>query len=273
LASGYVSFGPITQRMVSLVGSPNGLGLFLQFPFLYLLSRRFILTRFQRKWWELPVLLFTILGMLLTFSRSAILFGGLGTVIIAISARNFRAAFLLLLIGVMFPILYNTMLGARGPIAALGNRPEMLKLFLRQSLAEGTLLFGHGWGAGLEMTLERVRTEVTDNFYMDVIRKVGIFGLALWMAIMVEVFIRGVRGKAAIISPMGKQMYTLLLALNIVFAFYGLVSPIFNLAIGSLFYWILMGAWMNLSQMEQAENQRQYGYMIPAESDAFEADL
>lgn len=271
-SSGYISYGWITQRMVSMVGSANGLGLFLQFPFLYLISRRFMLTRFQRRRWELPVLLLIICGMLLTFSRSAILFGGLGVVVIASSARNFRAVFILVLIGVAFPLLYNIIMGARGPIAVLGGRPEAVKMFFAQSLAEGTLFFGHGWGTGLVITVERISAEVTDNFYMDVIRKVGMFGLALWMPIMLEVFVRGVRDRAAIISPTGKQLYAMLLALYIVFAFYGLVSPVFGLATGSLFYWILMGAWMNLSQMERIENQLQYDYMSPAEADDFEAD-
>ncbi|MGB8226094.1 MAG: hypothetical protein WCE45_04370 [Sedimentisphaerales bacterium] len=263
--SGYVSYGPITQRMVSAVGSPNGLGLFLQFPFLYLISRRFMLTRFQRKWWEFPVLLLIIAGMLVTFSRSAILFGGVGVIVIAASARNFRAVFIVAIIGTMFPILFNIMLSARGPMAALGGRPEALVHFFGKSLEEGSLLFGNGWGSGIVVTFERVSGEVTDNFQMDLIRKVGIVGLFFWEAIIVEVFIRGFRGRRDMISPTGKQMYAMLLALYIVFICYSFVSPVFNLAIGSLFYWILMGVWMNLSQMEQIENQLQYNYMIPAE--------
>jgi hypothetical protein len=202
--------------------------------------------------------------MLLTFSRSAIVFGGLGVVVIAILARNFRAVFILAIVGTVFPILFSTMVSARGPISALGGRPEGLKMFFEKILAEGTLFFGNGWGAGLVVTFRGASAEGSDNFYMDLMRRVGVFGLTFWIAIMLEVFVKGVRGGAAIVSPTGKQLYALLLALYIVFAFYGIASPIFNLAIGSLFYWILMGVWMNLSQIEQIE-QLQYSYMIPAE--------
>jgi hypothetical protein len=258
--SGYVNFGPITQRMMSTLGSPNNLALFLQLPMLYLISGLFL--KVNRSSRLLVPLLILVVAMFLTFSRTSLVMAMVGALCIATMLRNFRAVtvagFLLVMGTITMVIVYH----GRETANVLGSRAAVFVEFISESTESGQIfLFGRGVGSGLietGITDDRIATTVvTDNFYTGLLRQAGIIGLALFMLLLSHLISLCIKAGKQIYSQQAKRLYITLMAWNIVFVLYGMAFTAFTLYPSALIYWISVFWILTLPGLDVASYQEQ----------------
>jgi hypothetical protein len=259
--SGYITFGPITQRMVSTLGSPNNVALFLQLPILYLLSGLFM--KVDRRFWLLIPLLVFWAGMFLTFSRTSFVLAMVGALCVAAMLRNFRAVaivtFLLVIGTTALVIVYH---GREEMANLLGSRLDVLVNFVSESTESGQIfLFGRGLGSGLiETGIKDDRlavSVVTDNFYTNLLRMSGVTGLALFMLLLSHLISLCLKAGKQIYSPQTRRLYITLMAWNIVFILYGMAFTAFTLYPSALIYWISVFWILTLPGLDTASYQEQ----------------
>lgn len=265
--SGYISFGPIRQRMVSTLGNPNNLALFLQLPFLYLMSGLFLKVT---KSYRLFIPLFILgVGMFLTFSRTSFVMGLVGILCIAIMTRNFRAvaltSFLLVIGMVTLIIVYH----GRASISILGTRLQLLIQFIAESTETGQVfLFGRGLGSGVISVAvgEEIRVIVTDNSFTGLLRQAGVIGLTLFILLLSELTLLCVKAGQQISSVPTRRLYITLMTWNTVFVLYALATPAFILYPTALIYWVSIFWTLTLPELETTSSEE---YLVPA---YYEAD-
>lgn len=260
--SGYVSFGPIQQRMVSTLGNPNNLAMFLQVPLLYLISGIFMKT-YRSKMHFIP-LICIIGGMFLTFSRTAYIAALCGVLFMSGMMRNLRTIFLSLFVACILFIGFLILQGGRVEGGLFESRIEMLKAFLSQSLESGEyLLFGQGLGSS-DPSVSRFSDEklyagtVTDNTYTDILTRAGVIGLILFMLFIASLTCACIRVWWHITVPSTKRVYLTLMSWNMVFLVYSVAAHAFILYPSVLFYWVSAFWILSLPSIDSRVSQEDY---------------
>lgn len=254
--SGYVSFGPIHQRMVSSLGNPNNLGFFLQFPLLYLMSGVFLKTTRISK--VIIPLLFIVIGIFLTFSRTSFVVALMGIMFISLMADNFRAFGLSVFFSVIGLGAIFIVQGGRTDGGFLGSRIDMFTKFISESMESAEVfLFGRGLGYGIvHLGIgEGVKAEGTDNILTDLLRKSGLIGMSLFVTFITSITFSCIKVWRQITTLPVKRMYLTLMAWHFVFLLFSFAGQAFILYPSVFIYWITVFWILTLPSIENLSNQ------------------
>ncbi len=185
-----------TIQASSFLAGPNQLASYLIFPYFYALHRAFNSNKSFLAQWSNYLLLPLTLGILLTFSRSAILGLLLGTlfiIIFNIRANRTKVSYVVLFLVSCAALVFSYVMYGGGTLADLlthgastAQHASATESAMSQLFHSGffNLVFGTGVGTAGPAAL-KFGGIISENYYLQILIEVGVIGFVIFSAFFV----------------------------------------------------------------------------------------
>lgn len=266
--------GDYFARAIGTLGSPDNLGIFLGLPAMLLLWGR----PFSRQWVNWLLLAPVLIGMAVSFSRSAglALFGSVAVVMLWRGSGRARLKVAGLSVAAVAFLYATFAVRFEGEVSLdtiLGSRTETISDGLeRWTSSLQTFLFGDGYGTLSSVDGEQITQTVTDSMIVTLALEGGLIALVAFAAIVwpaARILLLAERATRS-------RLALALVAYGLFFLLYTPISVNFRLFPASLLLWILVGLAATLAQQafvvpygeeESASSSDSSRSIAPAETD------